>query len=224
MRFKSKTVQVDPRHPADDAIMKAAAAVRSGGVIAFPTRCLYGLGAEAFNNEAVARIFSIKQRSVDNPILILIDRPDRLDQLVSEVSPAAARIMDRFWPGRITLVFKAVGDVPSYLTAGTGKIGIRLPGHPVAAALLRALQTPLTGTSANLSGKPGCRRIEDLEYQIAGKLDLILDAGPLKGGRGSTVVDVTLDPPKVLREGEVSEIEIMKLVDNNNSEPHQQDD
>ena len=121
--------------------------------------------------------------------------------------------MDHFWPGRITLVFKAAADVPSYLTAGTGKIGIRLPGHPAAAALLRVLPTPLTGTSANLSGKPGCRRIEDLENQIAGSLDLILDAGTLNGGIGSTVVDVTIEPPKILREGEVSGAEIMTILE-----------
>jgi L-threonylcarbamoyladenylate synthase len=213
MRFKSKIVQVDPQHPAAAAITKAVAAVRAGGVIAFPTRCLYGLGADAFNADAVERIFEIKQRSPQNPILILIDQTSRLERLVAHVSPAAARIMDHFWPGRITLVFKAGEAVPPYLTAGSGKIGIRLPGHPVAAALVQALQSPLTGTSANLSGRPGCRRIEDLEFQIAGKLDLILDAGPLKGDVGSTVVDVTVDPPKVLREGEVSGAEIMTILE-----------
>jgi L-threonylcarbamoyladenylate synthase len=213
MRFKSKIVQVDPQHPAAAAITKAVAAVRAGGVIAFPTRCLYGLGADAFNADAVERIFEIKQRSPQNPILILIDQTSRLERLVAHVSPAAARIMDHFWPGRITLVFKAGEAVPPFLTAGSGKIGIRLPGHPVAAALVQALQSPLTGTSANLSGRPGCRRIEDLEFQIAGKLDLILDAGPLKGDVGSTVVDVTVDPPKVLREGEVSGAEIMTILE-----------
>lgn len=212
MIVKDNVIQVDPQRPSTAAIMRAVAAVRAGGVIAFPTRCLYGLGADAFNAEAVERIFRIKQRPLHNPILILIDRPDRLDRLVSEVSPAADRIKDHFWPGRITLVFRAGEAIPPYLTAGSGKIGIRLPGHPVAAALVNALQTPLTGTSANLSGRPGCRRIEDLNFQIAGKLDLILDAGPLRGGRGSTVVDVTVDPPKILREGEVSGAEIMKLL------------
>jgi L-threonylcarbamoyladenylate synthase len=212
MHFKSRIVQLDPQHPGDAAITRAAAIVKAGGVIAFPTRCLYGLGADAFNTEAVERIFRIKQRSFHNPILILIDQPNRLDRLVSEVSPVAARIMDHFWPGRITLVFRAGEAVPPYLTAGTGKIGIRLPGQPVAAALVKALQTPLTGTSANLSGKPGCRRIEDLEFQIASKLDLILDAGPLKGGRGSTVVDVTAAKPEILREGEISAAQIMELL------------
>jgi L-threonylcarbamoyladenylate synthase len=209
---KDNVITVDPERPAAAAIMKAVAAVRTGGIIAFPTRCLYGLGADAFNTEAVERIFRIKQRSFHNPILILIAQADLLQRLVCEVSPAAARIMEHFWPGRITLVFGAGESVPTYLTAGTGKIGIRLPDHPVAAALVKALQTPLTGTSANLSGRPGCRRIEDLEFQIASNLDLILDAGPLKGGRGSTVIDVTAEKPKILREGEISGAEIMALV------------
>ena len=211
MTVKDNIIKVDPERPAA-AVIKAAAVVRSGGVIVFPTRCLYGLGADAFNAEAVARIFRIKQRSRRNPILILIDQTSRLEQLVSHIPPAAGRLMEHFWPGRMTLVFKAREAVPPYLTAGSGKIGIRLPGHPVAAALVQALQTPLTGTSANLSGSPGCRRIEDLEFQIASRLDLILDAGALKGGRGSTVVDVTVDPPKILREGEVSATEILKFV------------
>jgi len=211
MTVNDNIIKVDPERPAA-AVIKAAAVVRSGGVIAFPTRCLYGLGADAFNAEAVARIFRIKQRSRRNPILILIDQTSRLEQLASQISPAAGRLMEHFWPGRMTLVFKAREAVPPYLTAGSGKIGIRLPGHPVAAALVQALQTPLTGTSANLSGSPGCRRIEDLEFQIANRLDLILDAGALKGGRGSTVVDVTVDPPKILREGEVSAAEILTFV------------
>jgi L-threonylcarbamoyladenylate synthase len=211
LKTEPNAILVDPAKPAAEAINKAAAIVKAGGVIAFPTRCLYGLGADAFNTEAVERIFKIKKRSLHNPILILIDQPDRLDRLVSEVSPAAARIMEHFWPGRITLVFRASEAVPQYLTAGTGKIGIRLPGHRVAAALVKALQTPLTGTSANLSGKPGCRRIEDLEFEIAGNLDLILDAGPLKGGPGSTVIDVTADKPQILRAGEISAAAIMDL-------------
>jgi L-threonylcarbamoyladenylate synthase len=116
--------------------------------------------------------------------------------------------MDQFWPGRITLVFEAEDTVPQYLTAGTGKIGIRQPEHPVAAALVKALEGPITGTSANRSGKSGCHRVADLDPRLARKLDLILDAGSLKGGSGSTVVDVTEAIPRILREGEVKEEEI----------------
>ena len=119
--------------------------------------------------------------------------------------------MKRFWPGRVTLVFEASGKVPDYLMAGTGKIGIRLAGHPAAAALVAAVQGPVTGTSANLSGQPGCHRIEDLPPAVVEQLDLILDAGPLQGGHGSTVVDVSGNTPTVLREGAVSKNEIMAI-------------
>jgi L-threonylcarbamoyladenylate synthase len=119
--------------------------------------------------------------------------------------------MDRFWPGKITLVFEALPAVPECLTAGTGKIGIRQPGHPVAAALVKTFQGPVTGTSANLSGSPGCRQIADLDPQVARKLDLILDAGPLRGGSGSTVVDVTQDIPRILRVGQIGEQEILAV-------------
>lgn len=204
-----KIHKINPTNPDPDIIQAAADIIRNGGVIAFPTRCLYGLGADAFNPEAVERIFKIKQRPAENPILILIDDPKRLERLVAHISDAAKVILEHFWPGRVTLVFDASAEVPDYLTAGTGKIGIRLAGHPVAAALARAIQGPITGTSANLSGQPGCHQIEDLQPGVAEHLNLILDAGPLKGGQGSTVVDVTGEVPRVLREGVVTEKEIL---------------
>ena len=203
--------QINPDNPGADMIQAAAAVIRKGGVIAFPTRCLYGMGADAFNPDAVGRIFKIKQRNAQNPILILIDDPIRLKSLVTHISVAAKVIAERFWPGRVTLVFDASAQVPEYLTAGTGKIGIRLAGHPVAAALAGAIQGPVTGTSANVSGCPGCHQIGDLMPEVAQQLDLILDAGPLEEGRGSTVVDVTGKFPRVLREGVVLEKEILAI-------------
>jgi L-threonylcarbamoyladenylate synthase len=191
-------------------IEDAADVVRKGGVIAFPTRCLYGLGADAFNAKAVERLVGIKQRPAEKPILILVDDRHRLKGLVTHITKAARAISERFWPGRVTLVFEASAEVPGTLTAGTGKIGIRQAGHPVAAALIRAIQGPITGTSANQSGFPGCHQMQDLQPTVAEQLDLILDAGPLEGGRGSTVVDVTGDVPRVLREGVVSEKDIME--------------
>lgn len=205
-------IKVEPVNPAYEAIKKAAAVIKAGGIIAYPTRCLYGLGSDAFNAVAVAEIFSIKQRSLQKPILLLIDHPQQLERLVSRIPKIAADIMRQFWPGQVTLVFEAGADVSAGLTGGSGKIGIRLPGHPVAAALVEAVAGPITGTSANLSGSPGCHQISDLEPDVAHRLDLILDAGPLAGGRGSTVVDVTEeDRPIVLREGVISARDIMKL-------------
>lgn len=207
-----KVYKINPEHPEPEILQRAGTIIKQGGIIAFPTRCLYGLGADAFNAKAVNRVFKIKQRPSQKPILILIDRRVKLERLVSHVSKAASRIMDHFWPGGITLVFKADDTVPHHLTAGTGTVGIRSPGYPVAAALVSSLGRPLTGTSANISGEPGCRRIDDLDPQLIRQLDAIIDAGPLKGGSGSTVVDVTGDIPRILREGEISEKEILTLI------------
>ena len=211
-RKRLKIYKLNHEHPEPKIIQRAVTAIKQGGIIVFPTRCLYGLGADAFNAAAVDRLFKIKQRSYQKPILILIDQRNQLKRLVSNVSTAASRIMDDFWPGGMTLVFEAADPVPHHLTAGTAKIGIRLPGHPVAAALVNSLGRPLTGTSANLSGRPGCRRIDDLDPQLIQHLDIVLDAGLLKGGTGSTVVDVTQDIPRILRPGNISGKEILALI------------
>jgi L-threonylcarbamoyladenylate synthase len=184
--------KINPQKPEPEIIAEAAAVIRQGGVLAFPTRCLYGLGADAFNPEAVERVVKIQLKS-----------------LVTHIPPAADAIMDAFWPGRLTLVFEARNSLPDQLTAQTGKIGIRLPGHPVAAAIARQVKGPVTGTSANISGQPGCCRAQDLDPAIAGQLGLILDAGTLIGGIGSTVVDVTSTPPQILREGAVTAKEVL---------------
>jgi L-threonylcarbamoyladenylate synthase len=202
---------INPDEPQPEMIREAADAIQRGGVVVFPTRCLYGLGADAMNSEAVDRVFDLKQRPAHNPILVLIDRRSELVQLVKSVPTVAKDLMDYFWPGRITLVFEAAGRLPVNLTAGTGKIGIRMPGHGVARSLAKAVKSPITGTSANLSGQPGCSHIKNLEPQVAHGLDLILDAGRLKGGVGSTVVDVSAGDLKILREGEVKAQKLFAL-------------
>jgi L-threonylcarbamoyladenylate synthase len=201
--------KINSQKPETEIIKEAAAVIKQGGVIVFPTRCLYGLGADAMNPDAVERIIEIKQRPQDNPILVLIDSDNQLEMLVEKIPSAADAIMEAFWPGRVTLVFDARDTLPDSLTAQSGKIGVRLPGHPVAAAMVRQVKGPLTGTSANLSGRPGCYRLPDLDPQIAGQVDLILDAGTLQGGVGSTVVDVTEEPPRILREGQVTAGQIL---------------
>lgn len=200
---------MNPRSPEPEAISRAEAVIRAGGVVCFPTRCLYGLGADALKAEAVERVFEIKQRPADMPLLVLISRSAQLAELAERVPPIAQLLMERFWPGRLTLVLDARQHIPARLTAGTGKIGIRLAAHPVARALAEAVAGPITGTSANLSGGNGCRQIAELDPRIARQVDLILDGGPLKGGVGSTVVDVTGEAPVVIREGEVSKPEIL---------------
>lgn len=202
---------IDPISPDPSGILEAADIIRNGGVVVFPTRNLYGLGADAFNPDAVARVFRIKRRPPDKPVSILVRSRMDVDRLVTDIPAAALKLMRRFWPGRITIVFQARPEVSPVLTAGTGKIGIRVPEHPAAVALIAALDRPTTGTSANLSGMPGVHRIGDLPQAIIDSVDLVLDAGDLQIGVGSTVVDVTTDPPEMLREGEVSMQELKAI-------------
>jgi L-threonylcarbamoyladenylate synthase len=209
---KDNIIAVNPDHPDQESLRIAAQTIREGGVVVFPTRCLYGLGADARNAAALARVFAIKRRAASKPLLVLISDKKDLLYLTEDIPPAAERLMDAFWPGNLTLLFEANLTLPKGLTAGTGKIGVRLPRHPVAAELVREAGVPITGTSANLSGRPGCARISELGEEISGHVDLILDAGPLKGGIGSTIVDVTANPPLVLREGTITAKRIFEVL------------
>lgn len=213
MKAINKVRRIDPVNPRPDIIDEAARIIKDGGVVVFPTRSLYGLGADALNVKAVIRVFRIKRRPGSKPILVLIKNKNELDRLVEHIPRMASVIMENFWSGRVSIVFKAKKGLSTDLTAGTEKIGIRLPGHNVASALVNAAGGPITGTSANISGSAGCFQIDDLESKIADRVDLILDAGSLKGGAGSTVVDVTGETLRILREGELPAKDIFNVID-----------
>jgi L-threonylcarbamoyladenylate synthase len=212
LNLKDNIRRVDGRQPQDDIIQEAARIICSGGVVVFPTTGLYGLAADAFNPAAVDKVFAVKRRPPDKPILILVSNIGEIWRLVREISPAAERLMTAFWPGKLTLVFKAGAGVLPGLTAGTGNIGIRLPVHPVARCLVRAAGRPITATSANLSSQSACSRITDIDPAVAGAVDLILDAGPLEGGAGSTILDVSRYPPVMLREGAIPKARIFSVL------------
>ena len=203
MKPEHSILTVDPGAPQPAVIQQAADAISQGHIIAFPTTSLYGLGADALNPDAVKKIFDLKQRDPGKPVLVLVKDRAALAPLVTAIPETAVPVMENFWPGQVTLVFNASKMVPPVLTAGTGKIGIRMPLHKVAQALVQASAHPITGTSANVSGDKGYARLSDFSAQIKNRLRLVLDAGPLRGGIGSTVVDVTTDPPRILRQGDV---------------------
>ena len=207
-----KILRADPLHLTHDLINEAALVIKNGGVIAFPTQHLYGLGADAFNADAVNRVFEIKRRPDDKPLLVLIDKHYDLTRLVQQIPYAATRIMEQFWPGAVTIVFRAKHILPTNLTADTERIGVRMPEHPVALALATAVQGPITATSANITGNSGCSLVSEMDPLLTDKLDLIIDVGALKGGKGSTVVDVTRDSIRILRQGAVSEKDIFAAV------------
>lgn len=191
-------------------IHEAAATINRGGVVILPTSDLYGLCCNALNEEAVRRIFSIKNRAWEKPLLVLIGHRRMLPTIVAAETALANQLMDRFWPGKLTLVMQGRKDLPRGLCSETGKVGVRLVAHPVAAAVVQAVGGPVTGTSANLSGAGGCAAIDAVDPKVVQSVELILDAGTLKGGPGSTVVDVTGTAPHVLRQGALPAADIMK--------------
>lgn len=195
-------VHVDPSDPHPDAIRLAVDVLRQKGVVVFPTTGLYGLGADALARQAVRKIFAIKRRPAGKPVLVLLSGLLDMKVLVRTIPDYAEPLLS-LWPGGITLVFEAADAVPAELTGGTGKIGVRLPAHPVAKALLALYGGPITGTSANLTDHPAAARVSDLASEIRNQTDLILDAGSLAGGPGSTILDASTWPVKVLREGAV---------------------
>jgi L-threonylcarbamoyladenylate synthase len=183
---------------------RARQIILSGGIVAFPTESFYGLAVNASDQDAIGRLFRIKKRLDNMPVLVLIPSLEYLKGYVADVPEIALRLVERFWPGGLTLLFKAGSGISPLLTAGTRKIGVRVSSHPIAAALARAVDSPITGTSANISGKPGCVTAEEVYASLGRGVDLILDGGKTMGGKGSTVLDVTVNPPEILREGIVS--------------------
>lgn len=184
-----------------EGLQKGAAVILKGGAVAFPTESYYGLGVNVMDEKAIRRLFMIKRRREDHPILILIPFRGALERYVSRVSDRACRLMDRFWPGGLTMVFEARPEISPLLTADTGKIGVRLSSHPIATGLAQSTGMAITGTSANLTGHPACRSAQEVEDALGEDVDVILDGGYTPGGLGSTILDVTVSPPNILREG-----------------------
>jgi L-threonylcarbamoyladenylate synthase len=172
----------------------------------------YGLGADPFHLHAISKIFQIKQRPADKPLLILIHSIDQLADLTREVTENARKLMEHFWPGPLTLIFKASPRLPDALTAGTGTIGIRMPDHPFTSKLLGTMERPLTAPSANISGMGELTTAQQVETALGEKLDLIVDGGPAPGGKVSTILDATTNPPTLLRVGAVSRSDLESVL------------
>jgi L-threonylcarbamoyladenylate synthase len=199
-----RVLRVDRERLAPDDLAEAARLLVAGGLVAFPTETFYGLGASALDPGAVARVFQAKGRPDDKPLLVLVATLAMARQLARAWPPAASRLADRHWPGPLTLVVPARRDLPAALTAGTGTLGVRIPGHPVARALVRAAGIPLTAPSANRHGAPPPRTAAEVVDGLGGGVDLVVDGGPTAGGVPSTILDVTGDRPRVLRPGAVT--------------------
>ncbi len=197
---ETRVIRVDPAAPDGAALGEAAAVLKHGGVVAFPTETFYGLGAAALDRRAVRRIFELKGRPETKPLLVLVDSI-AMAGTVAEVGDRARALAVRHWPGALTLVLRARPHVPEEVTAGTGTIGLRVSPHPVAQGLVRALGGPVTAPSANPSGLEPPTTAAGVLARFEGAVEMVLDGGPTPGGEPSTVLDLTVEPPRVLRQG-----------------------
>jgi len=200
---------IDPSKPDELAIEKVISSLREGKVIIFPTETFYGLGVDIKNEKALEKIFSIKQRRPQNPLPVLIPDESFLKELTIDVPKMASILIERFWPGELTIVFRANSSVSSIISP-QGKIGLRISSHPVALKITQMFHSPITCTSANLSGQSPSTAVEEIDFFLKERVDIIVDAGKTPGGSPSTVLDITCYPPRVLREGKIG-IEHLKV-------------
>ena len=198
---KTLVLKVNPQKPETKKVQVAAELIKKGGLVAFPTETVYGLGADALNPQAVLALFEAKKRPLDNPPIVHVENINDVYRLAKQVPPKAEKLMREFWPGPLTLVFKHSDIVPSVTVAGLDTIAIRMPQHKVALALIRESNRPIAAPSANLAGKPSPTSAKHVFDDLNGRIDAILDGGTTHIGVESTVLDLSVNPPMVLRPG-----------------------
>ena len=198
-----RRVFVDPEAPQRDVILEAAKWIGLGYVVAIPTDTLYGLAVNPFNVAAVARLFEVKGRPAGRALPLIAADQDQITALLGPLSPDCERLAEQFWPGPLTMLMPAPRALAPEVTAGSGKVGVRVPAHDVARAICRAAGMPLTATSANVSGQPETTDPDEVERTLGDVIDLLIDTGRTPGHRPSTIVDVSQAPPRLLRAGAI---------------------
>jgi L-threonylcarbamoyladenylate synthase len=210
--MQTVVLTVNPDAPEAEAIAWAAAVLRGGGLVAFPTETVYGLGANALDAEAVARVFAAKGRPATNPLIVHVAGAEQARVVTADWPAAAEPLAVRFWPGPLTLVLPKRATVPEIVTAGGPTVAVRVPAHPVALALILETGVPVAAPSANRSTQLSPTRAEHVLRGLDGRIDLLLDGGPTTGGLESTVLDLTASPPRLLRPGLVTPAEIEAVI------------
>jgi len=204
----SRIVKIGYLRPEPELIARAGRIIMDGGVIAYPTETVYGIGCSAFKADAVARVYTIKRRDPNRAMILIAADPIQISELVETMPEPAEKLMEEFWPGPLTLVFQASPRLSEFAFRSSKTIAIRIPDCPVCLALLKYCGDPLVSTSANLSGEPEAITAGQVADTFGDALDLILDGGETPAKAPSTLVDITRDPPRILREGAISALEI----------------
>jgi L-threonylcarbamoyladenylate synthase len=196
----------------EETLSRAAECLKDGGLVAFPTDTLYALGALASHDEAVGRLFEAKKRRSDKPLPLLLASERDVQEIAVSVPEAAQQLMNAFWPGGLTLVLQRAEGYRSRALGSSDTVALRVPAHPVALDLIERAGGAVTGTSANVAGGPGPRDADEVRRQLGDGVDLVVDGGPTPGGLESTVVDLTGDEPRFLREGAIFRAAIERVV------------
>lgn len=208
----TEVIAVNPVQPEREVLERAAAVLRRGGLVAFPTETVYGLGANALNEAAVAGIFVAKGRPATNPLIVHVTNAEQAQRLAASWPATAQRLAQRFWPGPLTLVLPKTEAVPPSVTAGGETVALRCPAHPVARGLIEAAALPIAAPSANISTRVSPTRAEHVLRGLDGRIDLLLDGGATSGGLESTVLDVTTTPPRLFRPGLILPHDIEEVI------------
>lgn len=206
------TIFADVKTENEDAFNKASDILRNGGLVAFPTETVYGLGGDALNGQAAAHIYAAKGRPSDNPLIVHIADTAAVYELAAEVTKQAQMLMEAFWPGPLTIIFKKKDLVPDTTTGGLGTVAIRFPAHPAAVKLIKDSGIYIAAPSANLSGRPSPTTAEHVREDLSGRIDMILDGGPVGIGIESTIIDVTGERPVILRPGYIASDMIKSVI------------
>ena len=203
--MKTKVIEMEsPQKPRDEELLEGARILREGGLVAFPTETVYGLGANALDEEAARKIYEAKGRPSDNPLIAHVSAMEEVYPLVSQVSEKAKKLMDAFWPGPMTLIFPKSDLVPYGTTGGLDTVAVRMPSDPVANRLIALAGVPVAAPSANTSGRPSPTTAQHVLQDMDGRIDMVIDGGPVGIGVESTIVDVSVETPTVLRPGAIT--------------------
>lgn len=207
----TQIIKIDPLNPEIDKIRIAAEVIKNGGTVAFPTETVYGLGANAFDGKACLKIFEVKNRPADNPLIVHIAEFKQLYEVAREIPDKVLEVAQIVWPGPLTFVLKKTDIVPKEVTAGLDTVAVRMPAHPIALQLIRESGLPIAAPSANLATRPSPTKAEDVIADLYGRVDVIIDGGHTFFGVESTIINVTVDPPVLLRPGPFTVEELRKL-------------
>ena len=210
--MKTEVIKIDQNNMDTEALERAAAIIRDGGLVAFPTETVYGLGADALSAEASKKIYAAKGRPSDNPLIVHVAEFSDMEKIAQEMPKEAKKLADAFWPGPLTMIVRKNDKVPYETTGGMDTVAVRMPNHPVALELIRRSGGYIAAPSANTSGKPSPTLAEHVAFDMDGRIPMILDGGPVGIGIESTIVDLTEDIPMILRPGYITPKMLEKVI------------